>query len=293
MTKEKIKWHPAFAAALQLELKEYKEHLEFFTEHQLTDEPLRIDILVIKKLDDIKIDKLIGKIFRQYNIFEYKSPTDYISIDDYYKVKAYAYLYKALSEETNKISIDEITLTLTSNKYPRKLIEYLKDKQGAEVTKIDSGVYFLEKTDIKTQILVTKDLPDEEAAYLKLLQIRYKNRELIKKWITEYINNTKNPLYSIIMHVMTEANANDILEVYKDMGKAKLSDNNREFLLEIMKKLELDKKLREEGREEGANEKALKVAENLLRMGLNVEQVAVAAEIPIEQVEKIKKQITN
>ncbi|MDP4147185.1 MAG: hypothetical protein Q8936_22370, partial [Bacillota bacterium] len=98
MSKEKIKWHPAFTAAMQLELKEYKEHLEFLTEHQLTDEPLRIDILVIKKLDNIEIDTAIGKIFRKYNIFEYKSPTDYISIDDYYKVKAYAYLYKALSE---------------------------------------------------------------------------------------------------------------------------------------------------------------------------------------------------
>lgn len=32
MSKEKIKWHPAFAAAMQLELKEYKEHLEFLTE---------------------------------------------------------------------------------------------------------------------------------------------------------------------------------------------------------------------------------------------------------------------
>ncbi|MCC9294253.1 hypothetical protein ACFHWD_19155 [Clostridium sp. MT-14] len=41
---EKVKWHPAFAAAVQLELKEYRKYLEFITEYQLTDEPLRIDI---------------------------------------------------------------------------------------------------------------------------------------------------------------------------------------------------------------------------------------------------------
>ena len=30
---------------------------------------------------------------------EYKSPTDYFSIDDYYKVRAYAYLYKVLAKK--------------------------------------------------------------------------------------------------------------------------------------------------------------------------------------------------
>ncbi|MBC2582945.1 3-isopropylmalate dehydrogenase [Clostridium sp. DJ247] len=295
MTKEKIKWHPAFAAAVQLELKDYEKHLEFFTEHQLTAEPLRIDILIIKKLDNIKIHKLIGKIFKQYNIFEYKSPSDYVSIDDYFKIKAYAYLYKALSSETNKIDIDDITLTITSNKYPKKLIQYLKSTQKAEIEKIDSGIYYIEKTDIKTQLLVTKDLPDEQAAYLKLLQTKYQNRELIKKWLMEYISNTKNPLYAIIMDVVTEANPNELLEVYKDMGVGKISSDNKEFLLEIMRKLELDKKLREEGRqkgkEEGSTEKALKVAKNLLEMGLDIKQVAIATELSIEQVKKIKNRV--
>jgi hypothetical protein len=41
MTKEKIKWHPAFAAAIQLEFKEYDEYLEYILEHELTDEPLK------------------------------------------------------------------------------------------------------------------------------------------------------------------------------------------------------------------------------------------------------------
>lgn len=48
MTKEKIKWHPAFAAAIQLELKEYSQYLDFEEEHGLTDEPLKIDVVVIK-----------------------------------------------------------------------------------------------------------------------------------------------------------------------------------------------------------------------------------------------------
>ena len=139
-----------------MEFKEYKEHLDFSIEHQLTDEPLKIDIVVIKKLHNIEINKTIGKILNKYNVFEYKSPTDYISIDDYYKIKAYAYLYKALSKKTNRIDIKEITITLTSNRYPKKLIEHLKIKQEASITNPYSGIYYIENTDIKTQILITK-----------------------------------------------------------------------------------------------------------------------------------------
>ncbi|MCH5138993.1 PD-(D/E)XK nuclease family transposase [Clostridiaceae bacterium UIB06] len=42
--------------------------------------------------------------------------------------------------------------------------------------------------------------------------------------------------------------------------------------------------------QKGANEKSIKIARNLLKMGLSVEQVATAAELTIEQIEKIKKE---
>lgn len=45
--------------------------------------------------------------------------------------------------------------------------------------------------------------------------------------------------------------------------------------------------------EKGANEKSIKIAQNLLKMGLSIEQVATAAEITIEQVKKIKEELVN
>jgi hypothetical protein len=54
--KEKIPWHPAFVQALQLELEDYADSLEFRAEYQLTSEPLRIDVVVVKKKDGVKID---------------------------------------------------------------------------------------------------------------------------------------------------------------------------------------------------------------------------------------------
>jgi hypothetical protein len=294
MTKEKIKWHPAFAAAIQLEFKEYDEYLEYILEHELTDEPLKIDVVIIKKLKDIEIEKSIGKILRKYNILEYKSPTDYLSIDDYYKVKAYAYLYKALSKGENSIDIDDITITLTSSKKPKKLLDYLKGK-GIAIRNISDGLYYIENDDITTQLIVTKELSDEEMEYLKLLQLEHNDKNLLNTWIQEYLKNIKNPLYAIIMDVLAKSNPNELMEVYKKMANIKLSEDNRLFLMDMVKKLEIDKKLREEGKMEGILEGKIKgkieSATNLLKLGVSIDVVIKAIGLPEKDVMEIAKSL--
>jgi hypothetical protein len=99
---QRIPWHPSFAAALQLELQGYADVLDFNIEYQLTDEPLKIDVLIVKKTQPVAIEKNIGAIFAGHNIIEYKSPKDYLSIDDFYKVKAYTYLYKVLTGKVDE-----------------------------------------------------------------------------------------------------------------------------------------------------------------------------------------------
>lgn len=46
-------------------------------------------------------------------------------------------------------------------------------------------------------------------------------------------------------------------------------------------------------KEEGANEKAIKLAENFLKMGLTIEQVSSGSELSIEKVIEIKNRMTN
>ena len=75
---DRINWHPAFVEAIRLELDEYADDLEFLAEHQLTREPLRIDVVIIKKKRDIVLKKNIASIFRGVNVVEYKSPDDYV-----------------------------------------------------------------------------------------------------------------------------------------------------------------------------------------------------------------------
>ena len=70
--KDKTYWQDAFFEALQLELHQYLEALNFVYEHQLSKQALIVDVLVIRKEHDVTIEKNIGKIFKAINLFEFK-----------------------------------------------------------------------------------------------------------------------------------------------------------------------------------------------------------------------------
>ena len=137
--KERLQWHPAFYAGLQIELKDEADRLIFENEHQLGTKPKEIDVLIIKKDKGRVIRKNIGRIFRQRNIVEYKSPLDYLSIDDFYKVYGYTCFYKSDTSQMDSIPIEELTITLVTGKYPRKLMHHLKTTLRYQVKKRKAG----------------------------------------------------------------------------------------------------------------------------------------------------------
>jgi dimeric dUTPase (all-alpha-NTP-PPase superfamily) len=118
---------------MQLELAEYKDVLEFKAEYQLTAEPLRIDLLIIKKSGDVQLNKNIARIFRSINVVEYKSPRDYLSVKDFFKVYAYANLYAAIGE---RIDFSDLTITFITTRHPRTLINYLVHKRHYTLEKV-------------------------------------------------------------------------------------------------------------------------------------------------------------
>jgi hypothetical protein len=134
---ERIAWHPAFVQAIQLELAYYKDVLEYESEYQLTSEPLKIDVLIIKKRSNVVIKKSIGQIFKQCNVVEYKSPDDRFTIWDYHKTQCYSRLYAS----QHKISVDEMTVTAVMLKTPRKLLRELGNR--FEVTNPAGGIYYV------------------------------------------------------------------------------------------------------------------------------------------------------
>ena len=89
-----IDWHSGFSGGLHLVLRIYKDGLHIEREHYITNEPTRIDHLIIKKDPDLFVDNSIGRAFREHNIIEYKNPNDSLNIDVVWKTIGYAGLRK-------------------------------------------------------------------------------------------------------------------------------------------------------------------------------------------------------
>ena len=107
----KIKYHYGFYGAIQLEFTIRNADMEYHQEYQLGKEPVRLDMLIINKQTSALTDP-IGSFFKTYNVLEYKSPEDSLTIDDFYKVQAYALFYKASGNHVDEIPINEMTASL-------------------------------------------------------------------------------------------------------------------------------------------------------------------------------------
>jgi hypothetical protein len=165
-----IQWHPAFYAAAGIELKENIEELELIPEYNLSKEPIRIDLLIIKanpKAGMIKNE--IGHIMKRYNVLEYKSPKDGMSIDDFYKTVGYACLYKGYGAMVNQIPLQELTVSLFRASYPRELFSAL-EREGHEIEEKYPGIYYVtNKLPFPAQIVVTSELRKETHSCLRIL----------------------------------------------------------------------------------------------------------------------------
>ena len=143
-------WHPAFAQAIENELEESKDALTFETEHPLTTEPLKIDVLIIKKRKDVVIQKNIGRIFRERNIVEFKSRN--VTVENYHKTHCYSRLYASL----NKVDINNMSVTVVATRLPRKLLAYLQKQYT--VTNVQPGIYYVKGDTSPTQVIVSENL---------------------------------------------------------------------------------------------------------------------------------------
>ena len=220
--KKPYQWHPANYAGLQIEFEDEKEYLSFEDEHQLGTKPMAIDILIIKNTEGYKVKKNIGRIFRKYNIIEYKSPDDYLSIDDFYKVYGYTCFYKADTPSVNQISVNELTITFISRKYPKKLLRHLELERGFAIQKIESGIYYIVGDAIPIQFIVANKLSQTENLWLKGLTNQLHNYELTAALTKDYYEHKQNTLYESVMDIIMRANkkqfeeANNMCEAMKE-----------------------------------------------------------------------------
>ncbi|WP_243146031.1 Rpn family recombination-promoting nuclease/putative transposase [Clostridium chromiireducens] len=97
-----------------------------------------------------------------------------------------------------------------------------------------------------------------------------------------------------VMEMLAEKNkdikkAYDLLQIISKDEKARMLYEAK--YAEISDQRTRIKSAEQKGREEGAAEKAIRLAENFLKMGLTVEQVAKGSELPMEKIIEIKKKM--
>ncbi|GMO37703.1 MAG: hypothetical protein Ta2F_13930 [Termitinemataceae bacterium] len=177
MTEEKLNWHSAFYDAIRLELEPYLDVLEFSFEHELNTNPLRIDAVIIKKEKGITIKKNIAEIFDVYNIVEFKSPDDYLAVDDFHKAMSYTHLYCAISKD---VAITDVTLTFVVRSHPREVLKHLAEDCHYKVKQKHTGIYVVEGSLFPIQMIETKLLSEEDNLWLKDLSNNLEGSELKK-----------------------------------------------------------------------------------------------------------------
>ena len=275
----RIDWHTAFYEALQAELSDYINDLEFIKEQQLTTEPLRIDILVIKKNRDAVIKKQIADSFLGWNIIEYKSPEDRFSIEGFHKTCAYAHLYMALHKKT----VGDITLTIAGNRHPRGLMRYIQG-HGMAANEKSPGVYSIQGGMFPIQFIETKRLPEDEFMWLKNLNNNIDAgglSKIISMAAGEKIHKVRAYLYALLM-----ANPDSIKEM-------EVMDMSRTTLAQVLDELGYIKQWEARGEARG---KAIGIQSTLhiingLKKNIPVVQLSEETDFSIEDIEKIKSEL--
>ena len=168
----------------------------------------------------------IGRIFKRYNILEYKSPEKSHTVNSFFKVVSYAGLLQSNTQREQEIPPEEITITLIGDRYPRGLLAYLKRRHRIGIEQAYPGIY-----------------------YVEALARAYKGKD-------------GNPLYSAVMDLIVRANwkiyeegetvCDALNELFADKLEAKRAEGERKGWMEG----------KNEGRSEGRYESLRSLLKN-------------------------------
>jgi hypothetical protein len=282
-----IDWHSAFYEAIQLELAQFAGLLEFKSETPLNTAPLRIDLLIIKKSKQTVISKNIAAIFRSVNIVEYKSPSDYVSVDDFYKVYGYTCLYAALE----RIPITECTITFVESRHPRELLAHFKEVRHYGVEEKSPGIYTISGDIIPIQIIESKRLLSGGNLWLKDLDNRLDTSDIwrVAAAIKHLGKGAKAEAYLDAIIRANHKETEEVLEM-NEMATALLQKVERVERLRLRLVAEAKAEGITEDKLESKLEGKLEVAQKLLEMGTPLKKVAEATGFDTETLKSLYPQ---
>ena len=244
--KPRNQWTLIFLRVMEYLLRDYK--VQIIPEFELYKAPMRIDVLVIKLLEDIVIKNTVMKFFRKHNIIEFKGPTDILNIEAFDRVLSYSYSY--LSQ--NSVNINETAITFVSVKKPENLFEILKNERKYKIVSAKaSGIYYIMGgTSPAMQLIVNSELSARDADWIKAIRNDWTVEdgiELVKK----FESTGEDKILREVLYSLCIAN-NDILEEVEKMT----ADERKtmKFLSDWSKSSGMAQKWKQEARQEGRQE---------------------------------------
>ena len=292
--KKQIDWHTGFAGFLEICLHDYEDVIEIEKEHHLTVEPPKIDFIIIKKDADVVIDNAFGRIFKCWNILEYKNPNDSLNIDVLWKCIGYAGLYKAYGKSVNAIPQEELTISIFRHRHPSKLMMQLKES-GYVIENPFPGIYYIKGlVDIPVQIVVSKELDDEAFAALKVMAKQSDTTDIV-----EFISQAR-----VLTEPRLRQAADNIFQISASINKKLFNELRKEdamcqALREIMAP-EIEESYNEgriegriEGITEGRAEGRVALIKDMLRLGSTAQDISKLSGVPLEFILEIEKSMSD
>lgn len=273
----KTKWHPAFCAAMRLELKD-SCMLQFTDDFHLSEEPLKVDLLIIHKPSNVKIDNQIGEFFGGHNLLEYKSPTDH-DFNEYglFQALSYAYYY------CDRYKTKDITLSLVVSKSHFNLLKWL-NKQGIKYSRRHDGIYTIEGISFlkKVQVVVTEEIDNSLFKWLSVLtdKLTETNAKSFVKTAYGLTKYEDKRLAEAIVQVLTSANG----ELFEKM---KEEDTMASALFELMKP-EVEK-YAEDYAESRIRENDIKHVKAMIKQGYDNNNIKLIINITDGEIDMLRK----
>ena len=198
MKDTKVQWHPGFVADMNLELAKNRDDLIFVKEYNLNTKPL--------------------------------------DIDTFYKVGAYAGLYKAYGETVDAIKADDITVSLVRDAKPVEFFKYFEAHQYS-ITRPFHGVYYIEGAVLfPTQIIVTRELESDAHIWLKALSDRIEKQDMeeLLKRISLLTEQGDREMADSVLEVSAQVNWQKFYEL---RGDGSMSEALLEMFMPIVEPL--------------------------------------------------------
>ena len=256
----RTEYHYGFYGAVHASYEPTNVKMQYLQEHELGDEPVRMDMLILKQ-DTAPLTDPVGSFFKTHNVLEYKSPADQLSVKDFYKVQAYALLYHGLSSTGDPVSIETLTVSIFRHTYPRKMFRELENG-GFRLELVHPGVYHVKGAiSVPAQIVITSRLPKGEYEVFKVLAKDASKEDILK--VLKLADESTDPkMIDYIRAVMNvSASVNEAL-----IKKIKEDGTMNQAVRRIFKE-ELAQE-RQEGKLEGRQEGLMEALASLVKKGL-------------------------